>query len=281
MTAKEKFYSEIERVGAKRVEWIEDADVYAGVDGATVFIFCHSECEYWDMYDCGRYDDILMVPQVLSSAFCGKEHMPDDMSVKLGEFYAWFPVKAEDLKDAIVWLWNNTNAFDNIWGKHHTLHVEYEDDEENPMTAEEWQEHENYMGRMLMVQRMLLRDWGCRFNKDTLERMHQGKEDILGVRDSLRQTAGALLSDKIMAERWSTCNPEEFWKGQGVYSLSFKRRLEACYWIMDSIRAEMDAVMDQNDDAYSDQTVEWSMYQFVKKSCKEIEELRTMDNPDI
>lgn len=281
MTAKEKFYSGIERVGAKRVEWIEDAEVYVGADGATVFIFCHPDCEHWDVYDCGRYDDILMVPQVLGSAFCGKEHMPDDMSEKLSEFYAWFPVKAEDLMDAIVWLWNNTNAFDNIWGKHQTLHVGYEDDEENPTTADEWREHENYMGRMLMVQRMLLRDWGCRFNKDTLERMHQGKEDILGVRDSLRQTVGALLSDKIMTEHWSACNPETFWAGVGVYSHSFKRRLEACFWLMDSIRTEMDAEMEQDTFVCQDHKVEWSMYELCNKVCGEIEELRTMDNPDI
>lgn len=142
MTAKEKFYNMVESLKAERREEIKNAEVYAAyASGDDVHILHVYNKDTFDHY----VIDALVArvePHVLKSIIFATDtdsewYADDDMRSSLRSFAGVNELSIdtkEELVNVIVWLWNNTGAFDNMWETSGPFfHEEFEDDKQvNP-----------------------------------------------------------------------------------------------------------------------------------------------------
>lgn len=140
MTAKEKFYNLVETLHAERRTEIKDAEVYAAyASGDNVHIL--------HVYDEDTFDHYVIdaavasvEPQVLKAIIFATDtddecRADEDMRSLLRCFAGCEgDLTTEDIVEVIVWLWNKTEAFDNLWENHGSFfHKEFEDDKQvNP-----------------------------------------------------------------------------------------------------------------------------------------------------
>lgn len=142
MTAKEKFYNKVESLHAERRTEIKDAEVYASyASGDNVHIL--------HVYDEDTFDHYVIdaavasvEPHVLKAIIFATDtdsewYADEDMRSSLRSFAGANELSIDtkkELVDAIVWLWNNTGAFDDMWETSGPFfHEEFEDDKaQNP-----------------------------------------------------------------------------------------------------------------------------------------------------
>lgn len=141
MTAKEKFYNMVESLGAERRGEIKNREVYASYQAGDKVHILHVYDEY--TFDHYVIDAAVasVEPQVLveivaatntDSDNCANEDMRHLLRVFIGACTDCETIK--ELVNVIVWLWNNTGAFDCLWENHGPFfHEKFEDDKaQNP-----------------------------------------------------------------------------------------------------------------------------------------------------
>lgn len=142
MTKKEKFYNIVETLHAERRTEIEDAEVYAAYDpfNNVHILYVYDE----DTFDHYVIDAAVasVEPHVLKTIIFATDtdsdwYADEDMRSSLRGFAGANDLPCdtkEELVNVIVWLWNNTGAFDNIWETSGPFfHEEFEDDKaQNP-----------------------------------------------------------------------------------------------------------------------------------------------------
>lgn len=142
MTAKEKFYNLVESLHAERRTEIKDAEVYAAyASGDNVHIFLVYDKDTFDHFvidaAVASVECTVMKAIIFATDTDSEWYADEDMRVTLRSFAGVNELSIDtkdELVSAIVWLWNNTGAFDNMWETSGPFfHEEFEDDKaQNP-----------------------------------------------------------------------------------------------------------------------------------------------------